>query len=39
MDVKTILSDVIFDSGFSPSLVGEADEVGIIQKSIIGLGA
>lgn len=34
-DVKLILSEAIEDAGFSPQLVSDADEVGIIQKRII----
>lgn len=33
-EVKIILSDAIETSGFSPSLVSDADDVGIIQKRI-----
>jgi len=34
-DVRVILSEAIEDAGFSPQLVSEADDVGIIQKRII----
>jgi hypothetical protein len=34
-DVKLILSEAIEDAGFSPQLVSDADDVGIIQKRII----
>jgi hypothetical protein len=34
-DVKSIISEAIEDAGFSPQLVSDADEVGIIQKRII----
>ena len=34
-DVKEILSEAIVDAGFSPQLVSEADDVGIIQKRIL----
>lgn len=34
-EVKAILSDAIDKAGFSPNLVSDADDVGIIQKRII----
>lgn len=34
-DVKEILSEAIQDAGFTPQLVSEADDVGIIQKRIV----
>lgn len=34
-DVKAIISDAVDSVGFSPNLVSDADEVGIIQKRII----
>ena len=35
IDVRDILSDAIRDAGLEPSLVSDADDVGIIQKRII----
>ena len=34
-DVKEILTEAIQDAGFTPQLVSDADDVGIIQKRII----
>jgi len=34
-DVREILSEAIEDAGFTPQLVSDADDVGIIQKRII----
>src|SRR5687768_15211124 len=34
-DVKFLLSEVITTAGFEPSLVSDADEVGIIQNRIV----
>lgn len=34
-EVKSILCDVIDSAGFSPNMVSDADDVGIIQKRII----
>jgi len=34
-DVREILTEAIQDAGFSPQLVSDADDVGIIQKRII----
>ncbi|MEY2502510.1 MAG: hypothetical protein QOI07_2844 [Verrucomicrobiota bacterium] len=35
LEVRTILGDAIRDGGFDPSLVSDADDIGIIQKRII----
>ncbi len=34
-DVKNILDEVISDSGFTPNLVSDADEIGIIHNRIV----
>ena len=34
-EVKKILSEAICDAGYSPTLVSDADDIGIIQKRII----